>query len=256
MLPLRAILFDFDGTLVQTRETSWLLFERTNRKFALGIDDREQYFDLFRDNMLEALPRVCGDRARGQAALEHFLELLRTEYRPPLVPGMLDVVRALSPHCVLVIISTNALSAIRRIVDEAGMANCIAHVFAGDVVPDKRVAIRQFLTDPSYATLRSCSDAYKEQEPVAFRPDEVAFVTDTVGDVRQALECGIRAIGVGWGLHAPQALLDVGAERVAHWPQEIVSWARPPQAADTTFQLVDVLDPAPAGDAVTEKSLP
>lgn len=217
------------------------MFERTNRMFELGVDTREQYFDMFNENMFEALPKLCPDPARAQAALDHFLSLLRSEYRPPLVPGMLDVVRTLSPHCVLGIVSSNALAAIRRIVDEAGIGNCIAHVFAGDVVPDKRVAVRQFLADPSYAIRRSCSDAYEEEHPVPFGPDEVALVTDTVGDVRHARECGIRAIGVAWGFHSAAALRAAGAEAVAQWPQEIISWAG--VGANGISDLDDVLAP-------------
>ena len=244
MPALRALLFDLDGTLVQTRESSWLLFERTNAKFGLGIDTREQYFDLFKVNMFEALAGLCPDPDEAQAAVDHFLDLLRNEYRPPLVPGMLDVVRTLSRRCVLGIVSSNAMAAIRRIIDEAGIGNCIAHVFAGDVVPDKRAAIRQFLADPSYATRRRYSDAYEEEHPKPFSPDEVALITDTVGDVRQARECGVRAFGVAWGLHSSAELCAAGAEAVAQWPQEIISWAE--AGPCSTFELPDVLEPGGA----------
>ncbi|MCG5237361.1 HAD family hydrolase [Xanthobacter oligotrophicus] len=229
MAPLRAVLFDLDGTLVQARDSTWRLFERTNRAFDLGIDTPEAYFDLFRDNMFEALPRIYGE-VRAEAVIAHFLELMRQEYAPPLVPGMVDVVRALSSECVLGIVSSNAVSAIRRIVVDAGIGNCIAHIFGGDVIPDKRVAIRQFLEEPSYATLRRCSNAYEEVPPVPFAPGEVALVTDTVGDVRQARDCGIHTIGVTWGLHEPGRLEDAGADFVAQWPMEIVSWVRRPMA--------------------------
>ena len=242
MPAVRALLFDLDGTLVQTRESSWLLFERTNAKFGLGIDTREQYFDLFKENVFEALLGLCPDPEQAQAAVDHFLELLRCEYRPPLVPGMLDVIKTLSPRCVLGIVSSNALTAIRRIVEEAGIGNCIAHVFAGDVVPDKRAAIRQFLADPSYATRRRYSDAYEEGHPQAFGPGEVALVTDTVGDVRQARECGVRVLGVAWGLHTPADLRAAGAEAVAQWPQEIISWAG--AGPHSNSELLDVLEPA------------
>ena len=250
MVSLRALLLDLDGTLVQTRESSWLLFEKTNAKFGLGLD-REQYFGLFKTNMFEALPGVCRDPDQAQAAVDHFMGLLRNEYRPPLVPGMLDVVRTLSPRCVLGIVSSNALTAIRRIVDDAGIGNCIAHVFAGDVVPDKRVAIRQFLADPSYATRRSCSDAYEEEHPKSFGSDEVALVTDTVGDVLHARECGVRALGVAWGLHSAADLRAAGAEAVAQWPQEIISWAG--FGTQSSCELLDGLGPARQGRATALK---
>lgn len=230
MTHLRAVLFDLDGTLVQARESTWRLFERTNQAFGLGIDSRDAYFDLFRDNMFEALPQLFGTE-RADAVIAHFLDLMRREYDPLPVPGMMDVVRTLAGDCVLGIVSSNAVSAIRRIVDNAGIAPCIAHVFGGDVVPDKRVAIRHFLSEPSYATLRRASPVYEEVEPVPLRPHEVALVTDTVGDIRQARECGVRTIGVAWGLHAPDRLVEAGADFIAHWPMEIVSFVRRPPDA-------------------------
>jgi len=60
---------------------------------------------------------------------------------------------------------------------------------------------------------------------------EVVLVTDTVGDVAEAREAGVRAIGVTWGMHTEKQLLDAGAERVALWPQELVAWLRDPDAA-------------------------
>lgn len=227
---IRAVLFDLDGTLVQTREASWRLFQRVNEEFSLGIGEREQFFALFEDNFFTALTRICGDPEKTDRTVAYFLELLRSEYLPPLVPGMADVVRTLAERCVVGILSTNALEAIKRIVESAGLSNYIAHVFAGDAEPDKRASIRSFLTDPSYATLRTGSDWYEEGEPKSLHPHELAIVTDTVGDVRHALECGIRAVGVAWGMHTPDALLGAGAEAVMRWPQEILSWASPRNA--------------------------
>jgi phosphoglycolate phosphatase len=50
------------------------------------------------------------------------------------------------------------------------------------------------------------------------------LVTDTAGDVRDARETGIRVVGVAWGMHSVDELLDAGAEFVALWPQEITAY--------------------------------
>lgn len=224
-MPLRAILFDLDGTLVQTRKASWDLFAETNREFTLGIDDRDAFFKLFEDNFFRSLDRRCADKAKLRAAKEHFLQLLRTRYRPELIPGMADVVRALAGRYALAVLSTNTMHTIRRVLEDAGIASCFAHVFAGDVEPDKSASIRRFISDRTYAFGRSCSPAYRETDGVS-KPasDEVVLVTDTIGDVKEALSVGIRAVGVAWGMHTQQQLLDAGAELVAIWPQELISW--------------------------------
>jgi len=231
----RAILFDLDGTLVDTRAASWQLFSETNLAFALGIDSREAFFRAFEGNFFESLAKLCPDPQRAAAVKAHFMELLRTRYHPALIPGMVDVVRALAPHSTLAVISTNGIEAIRRILVGADLANCFSHVFSGDVEPRKAVSIRRFLGDHRYAVHRACSPAYHDGEAshASLQAQDVVLVTDTVGDVREAREAGIRAIGVTWGMHSERQLLDAGAERVALWPQELVAWLRDADAPAT-----------------------
>ena len=221
-----AILFDLDGTLVDTRSASWALFAETNRAFGLGVDSRDDFFRAFEGNFFESLSRLVPDPARAAAARDHFLGLLRARYNPEWIPGMIDVVQALSPHCVLAVISTNTIETIRRILVDAGVATCFSHVFAGDIQPSKATSIRRFLGDRGYRTQRLCSPAYAESAATAeaLAGSDVVLVTDTVGDVREAREAGVRAIGVSWGMHAEQQLLEAGADRVALWPQELIAW--------------------------------
>ena len=224
-MAVRAVLFDLDGTGVQTREASWELFAKTSREFNLGIDTREDFFRLMEGNLYRSLEQLCPDKARAEAAKRHFMELLRTQYHPDLIPGMADVIKALAPNFTLAVISSNTMETIRRVLGEAGIATCFAHVFAGDVEPSKNASIRRFLADGTYAFVRPCTPAYHESgEARRSGMDEVVLITDTVGDVKEARESGIRAIGVSWGMHTEEQLLTAGAEMVALWPQELVAW--------------------------------
>jgi phosphoglycolate phosphatase len=228
MKPVRAILFDLDGTLVQTREASWRLFAKTNEAFALGINTQADFFRLLEDNMFHALRRHCGDGNKADEASSHFLNLLQSEYNPEFVPGMSDVIKAFAGNCSLAVISSNSIATIRRILSRENVVHCFSHVFGGDVEQDKRASVRRFLSDRSYLVNRDCSPAYREgDEPQLSSGSQIALITDTVGDVRHACECGIRAIGVAWGMHSEQQLLAAGAEFVAVWPQELVAHLLP-----------------------------
>jgi phosphoglycolate phosphatase len=225
---MRAVLFDLDGTLVQTREASWRLFAKTNAALTLGIDTQAQFFRLLEDNMFHGLRKHCGNDAKADQAAKHFLDLLQREYNPDLVPGMADVVRALAGSCSLAIISSNSVATIRRILDREKLTHCFSHVFGGDVEEDKRACVRRFLSDRSYLVNRNCSPAYREDhEPAPPNANQIALVTDTVGDVRHAVECGVLPIGVAWGMHTERQLLDAGAAFVVVWPQELVAHLLP-----------------------------
>jgi phosphoglycolate phosphatase len=217
----RTVVFDMDGTLVQTRAASWDVFQDTARKFELPIRSAEEFFELFRGNFFEGLKALCPDPALDSAVREHFLQGLRDRYAPRFVPGMRDVVKTLAARYPLAVMSSNAMTAIRRILEEEGLAACFAHVFSGEVGASKEAHLRQIQDEPSYGNTRHCSLSYSEEEQVA--ADGVVLITDTVGDVREGRSCGVRVIGVAWGMHGCDALRQAGAETVVMWPQELLT---------------------------------
>lgn len=225
--PASHILFDLDGTLVQTRVASWNVFRQVNEEFDLGIDDQEKYFALLNGNLFESVRQLCDTTEKADAAIKSFMHLLSTEYFPEMIPGMIDVVHALAPQSTLAVLSSNHTSVIRRVLTASGLEYCFAHVFGGDVEPDKTIGIRRFVADAAQGTGRQCSAFYNESaEKVGLADGQAVLVTDTIGDVEAALAAGIRAVGVSWGMHSEEQLRKAGAEFVAFWPQELVSYLR------------------------------
>jgi phosphoglycolate phosphatase len=226
----RVVIFDMDGTLVQSRAAAWEVFRDTIATFDLEISGSEAFFDLFRENFFVGLRAFVGDPAQADAVAEAFLKALRERYTPELIPGMADVVHALAGHYSLAVISSNAMGAIRRTLEHAGVASCFAHVFSGDVQADKTGGIARILADPSYGTIRRCSPSYVEEtggEHTRPAGDQIVLITDTVGDVREGVGSGIRVFGVAWGMHTEADLRAAGAELVALWPQELVAHLLP-----------------------------
>jgi phosphoglycolate phosphatase len=244
-----AVMFDLDGTLVQTRRASWDVFRTVSDDFGLGLTGPQEYFALFNGNIFASLDALCQGRADRGRVRKAFLDRLRAEYNPAMVPGMVDVIRRLAEHCTLAVVSSNATEVLRRVLVGNDVAYCFSHVFGGDMAPDKAVAIRSFLSDANSQYGRRCEVAYDET-PAAARPDlaTTVLVTDTAGDVRDALDVGIRVVGVAWGMHTADELTGAGAEFVAIWPQELPGYL----LGDTaTAPAGACAVPAGAGPAVT-----
>jgi len=217
-----AVMFDLDGTLVQTRGASWDVFRKISDEFGLGLTGPQQYFDLFRGNIFASLETLCAGHADSEQVKQAFLERLREEYDPAMVPGMVDVIRRLAGQCTLAVVSSNAMEVLRRVLVGNGVAYCFAHVFGGDAIPDKTAAFGSFLADTASQYGRRCEVTYDET-PDATRPDlfTTVLVTDTAGAVADAQAAGLRAVGVAWGMHTADELTAAGAEFVAIWPQEL-----------------------------------
>lgn len=58
-------------------------------------------------------------------------------------------------------------------------------------------------------------------EEALARPENTVMIGDTTFDIEMARAANVRAIGVAWGYHEPQELLDAGAEAVAQSPSEL-----------------------------------
>ncbi len=209
-----AVLFDLDGTLVDTRTASWPLFAQTSRAFALGINTREQFFAIFAGNFFESLARHCGDKEKAVAAGKHFMELIRVHYDPPFIEGIVEVVRALAVSHTLAVISSNMQVTIRRLLRAGGIDAHFATVYAGDTQPSKSAAIADFLS----------GDWAPPASRRQFERGQVVLITDTTGDVGEARASGIDAIGVEWGMHNEQMLVAAGAQQVANKPQQLLQW--------------------------------
>ncbi|NMO03777.1 HAD family hydrolase [Gordonia sp. TBRC 11910] len=229
--PPSAVIFDLDGTLVQTREASWKVFAAINDAHGLGIDTAEKFFGLFADNFFASLREVCGTTERADRVVGEFMSALDEHYAPMMVPGLADVVKQMVPQSRLAVLSSNTTAVIRRVLRSNHLEYCFAHVFGGDVEPDKGRGIERFLSDAAVGSGRLCTAYYDEptgdtrSAPNATaNPREVALITDTVGDVEAAVASGIRAVGVAWGMHTEEQLLAAGAEFVAIWPQELLSY--------------------------------
>jgi phosphoglycolate phosphatase len=242
--PAEAVLFDLDGTLVQTRSASWEVFRPISEQFELGITRPEQYFELFRGNVYDSIRQLCRDDEHGEQVKHALRERLREQYNPALVPGIADVVRRLAGRCTLAVMSSNTMPVLRRVLTDNDLAFCFAHVFGGDVTPDKRTAIRQFMADAGSGFGRRCEADYDESgSPGRPNRSRTVLITDTAGDVRDALAEGIQVVGVAWGMHSVEELTAAGAEFVAYWPQELAARLLGDGAADPPVGACAVPDP-------------
>lgn len=228
--PPTSVIFDLDGTLVQTREASWKVFEPISRRHRLGIDAAEKFYALFAGNFFQSIRESCQTEEVADVVTAEFMAALDEHYSPAMVPGLIDVVKAMVPFSKLAVLSSNTTGVVRRVLRANGLEYCFAHVFGGDVEPDKTKGIGRFMADAASGSGRLCRAYYDEPADIeawATRgeadPRLVVLVTDTVGDVEAASRAGIRAVGVAWGMHTEEQLLAAGAEFVAIWPQELLA---------------------------------
>jgi phosphoglycolate phosphatase len=53
------------------------------------------------------------------------------------------------------------------------------------------------------------------------RPNDCVFITDTLGDMREAASCDVSSIGVTWGYHKKENLLKGNPYQIAENPENL-----------------------------------
>lgn len=210
-MTLRAVLFDLDGTLIDTVPLIRWTFERVFKDFGLAWEDGAVMHTIGLP-LREIAARYAPDRAdefmeRYTAFQEmRFRELTRA------FPGALETLGALKSagYC------TGVVTSKRRDPARAGLAltqldrHIETVVSADDVTKSK--------PDPE--------PVFKALALLDVQPRNAVYVGDTWYDIVAGKEAGVATVGVTWGVagrdrlaeHAPDIIVDSWAEFLAALP--------------------------------------
>jgi beta-phosphoglucomutase len=187
MSVVRAVLWDMDGTLIDSEELHWVSWRDTMAKEGRKIT-REQFLFSFGQRNDSVIPRWLGVAATperinsiSQAKDELFRQLVRKNGISPL-PGVKNWVHRLHERGWLQAIASSAPRSNIEVVLEALAA---AHCFQGIVSAED---VRRGKPDPEVYLTAACR--------VGATPHSCVVVEDAAAGVEGAHRAGMRSIGV------------------------------------------------------------
>ncbi len=176
----KVIIFDFDGVILDSVS---LANELSRRSFP-GISE-EQIKNLHTENLYEGLQKLSSLRKEEteEEKAAHRLEYTQKKLALPLFEGMKEVVATLAINNVIVLNTSAAERNTLPILERHDLHEHFSFIGSVEVHKSK---IEKFKII-----------AEKFGKPFS----ELRFITDTIGDVREAEELGIPTIVVTWGVH-------------------------------------------------------
>ena len=187
MSEARAVLWDMDGTLIDSEEFHWISWRTAMANEGIMIT-REQFRSSFGQRNDSVLPKWLGAGATPErierianAKEELYRQLVRTEGMTPL-PGVANWLRRLHEQGWLQAIASAAPRANVEIVLEALSA---AHLFQAVVSAED---VHKGKPDPEVYLIAASR--------VGASPDKCIVVEDAVAGVEGARRAGMRSIGV------------------------------------------------------------
>jgi phosphoglycolate phosphatase-like HAD superfamily hydrolase len=200
-MAVKAVLFDIDGTLVDSNEFHVLAWDEAIRNAgrAVGRDALRIQIGKGSDNLLPSLFPDAGTAQRQAMAKDHG-DIIRERYLPQVkaFPGATELIARLHESGIKVLLASSAgQSDIEHYIELLGIRELLtATVSADDVAKSK-----------PYGDIFAC--ALKKVFPL--EAQEVFAVGDTPYDVESAAKCHIRTIAVLSGGFSKDDLQDAGA---------------------------------------------
>lgn len=210
---LKAVLFDLDGTLVNSLGD---LAEATNRALAAGgFPAREvEEFKLFAgDGMPKMLERALPEGNKSPETVQRLLTVLKSYYiehyadKSTPYDGVPELIAELKKRGFIVAVVTNKLQE---------MAEVVVNKFYGDAF-DRVFGMREGIPakpDPTMALL-----AMRE---LGVTPEECVFVGDSGMDVATGVNSGALPVGELWGFRGEEELRKNGARYIISRPEELL----------------------------------
>jgi HAD superfamily hydrolase (TIGR01509 family) len=213
----RAVIFDVDGTLVDSNDAHAAAWTQTLEEFGIVRDQAavRRLIGMGGDKLLPALTGISSESERGKQITARRAQRFRDDYLPKLRP--FPQVRALLARLAadgfrLGVASSAKEDDLRALLDVAGVADLILRTTSSDDVESSKPD-----PDALHAALSK----------LHFPPAAAVMVGDTPYDVEAAKRAGVPAIAVrcgGWGdedLSGARAIYDDACDLLSHYDPQI-----------------------------------
>lgn len=210
---MRAVIFDFDGTLADSFTAVIDIAHRLTKREQLADPGhvkamRDQNMGLRQAIRSLRIPRWQWPwlLRRGRRLMSHEIHFI------PLFPGMAEVLAKLNTEKIeLFIISSNSRANVNRFLSEKGISSYFKKVYGGVALFDKARVIKRVLKD-NRLSIKS-----------------TLYIGDEVRDVEAAKQLDLPMVAVTWGYNSEALLLNHSPTIMAHNPKQldkiILGWA-------------------------------
>lgn len=193
------ILFDFDGVIADSFKPAF----EVNRIICPQLTE-DDYRKRFEGNINDWESVVYGHNEECRHDVDFFAEYIpKMKSEVSIVNGMQEVIKQLSQSYTLVVISSMITSSIQEFMKNHNLMICFVEIMGNDIHIKKTEKIKMILKKYMIVSERC------------------VFITDTLGDMREASQMEVGSIGVSWGFHKPETLIKGEPFRIVEKPIDL-----------------------------------
>jgi len=181
----KLVIFDFDGVLANTVDFCFAIHKKDNPNFTLeklqqictgNFVDNMNYE---KDNKNHKIPTGFYEKYEKEISKININEIL------------LKMILELEKDYILTIVSSTTTIYINNFLVKENIRNCFSDILGADVHSNKTFKINSLL------------------KKYNIESNDAVLITDSLGDILEGNICGVKSIGVTWGIH-PKKTLEKG----------------------------------------------
>jgi phosphoglycolate phosphatase len=219
MMMIRALIFDLDGTLLDTLQDIAMAMNAALQAHGLPTHPIARFREFVGDGPRVALERAVPACWRNDAPLvdavtAHYLSVYQRQWQ----------------------VHTQPFDGIEEAVETALAQGWQIAVLSNKVHPATQRVIQYFFPHYPWRRVQGlCPEVPKKPSPVAaleiaqemrLQPAEIAFVGDSDADMGCAVAAGMWPLGVSWGFNEENELREHGAREILASPAELTAWIK------------------------------
>jgi len=201
---MKLFLFDFDGVLVDSldvyEKTVTDCLKKMNQPLTRG---REEFLELFEGNFYESLVKKGVDLNEFiKASVDILAQVNLKDIKP--IAAVVPVVRELQTKHTLLVVSSNESSSIKESLELFHYNGYFQEILGSDFMFSKKEKILYAIKKYHVA------------------PQDIYYIGDTTGDIKEGKQAGIKTVGVSWGWHSKEKMASAKPDYLFDTPQELL----------------------------------
>jgi len=212
---IKLVIFDFDGTLLDTRETIVAAKQETMRLLNLPVADEETCASTIglsaKTGFQKTFPNLTEEKLQECVlTYRRVFEEKKVQTPPKLFPGVYELLDALKEKGFTTTIATSRnTESLHEFLGKLDLKKYFSYALGGD-----DTTLLKPNPDPVLKTL----------DDLSFSAEETLVVGDMPMDIQMAKSAGVYALGVTYGNGTKEQLLRVGADATADSLDEVLPW--------------------------------
>jgi len=213
MKPYDLIVFDWDGTVMDSEHRIVTCMQRAGADTLSSIPTDAEVREIIGLGMQEAVARLWPEA--DDEDVQKIIEAYRVHWLGDQIPdselfeGAAETIEALTDRGYLLAVATGkSRRGLDRVLDESGLGRYFHMTRCADEAHSKPhpQMLQDILTD------------------LNTEPHKALVVGDTEYDIQMAANAKVDAVGVSYGAHDQQRLIDCGAKIILHSLTELIDW--------------------------------